>query len=215
MTDDLFADDTQPWQEPLTGGAVVLRRFALAEADGLLTDIEQVVTQAPWRQLFTPGGKPLSVRTSNCGAYGWISDRHGYRYAPRDPLTDTPWPAMPERFFRLAQRAAAEAGYPVFAPDACLINRYAVGTKMGLHQDRDEQDFSQPIVSVSLGLPATFAFGGAQRSDPTTKVLLTHGDVVVWGGPVRRHYHRVLTLKEGTHFPLGDCRINLTLRRAR
>jgi alkylated DNA repair protein (DNA oxidative demethylase) len=156
----------------------------------------------------------MSVVMSNCGTFGWISDRRGYRYSPDDPQSGESWPSMPGAFARLARDAAAAAGFVDFAPDACLVNRYAPGAKLSLHQDRDEKDFSQPIVSVSLGLPATFLFGGLRRSDKQLRVPLMHGDVVVWGGPARLRYHGVLPLKEGAHPLLGGYRINLTFRKA-
>jgi alkylated DNA repair protein (DNA oxidative demethylase) len=162
----------------------------------------------------TPGGYRMSVAMTNCGACGWISDHTGYRYVPCDPETGQPWPAMPEVFQALARTAAEAAGFAGFAPDACLVNRYTPGTRLSLHQDRDERDFSQPIVSVSLGLPALFLFGGARRSDKNQRIPLTHGDVVVWGSSARRYYHGVLPLKPGIHPQLGEYRINLTFRKA-
>jgi DNA oxidative demethylase len=156
----------------------------------------------------------MSVAMTNCGAAGWVTDRSGYRYQPIDPSNGHPWPAMPSVFAELASMSAAEAGFGGFTPDACLINRYEPGTRLSLHQDRNERDFDAPIVSVSLGLPAVFQFGGAQRSDRPRRVLLQHGDVVVWGGPARLNFHGVMPLKEGQHPLLGRCRINLTLRKA-
>ena len=156
----------------------------------------------------------MSVAMTNCGAAGWVTDRRGYRYDPIDPLTGQPWPPMPAVFMELAQEAAGAAGFADFAPNACLINRYEPGTRLSLHQDRDERDFSAPIVSVSLGLPAVFLFGGAQRSDRPQRVLLRHADVVVWGGPARLNFHGVMPLKEGEHPLLGRRRLNLTLRKA-
>jgi alkylated DNA repair protein (DNA oxidative demethylase) len=155
----------------------------------------------------------MSVAMTNCGRVGWVSDRSGYRYDPIDPDTGNPWPRMPRAFLDVAERAAAEAGFPDYDPDACLINRYAVGTKLGLHRDRDEKDAWAPIVSVSLGLPATFLWGGKRRSDPTRRLLLQSGDVVVWGGPARFVYHGVATLKAGEHPLTGGVRINLTFRK--
>jgi alkylated DNA repair protein (DNA oxidative demethylase) len=164
--------------------------------------------------MVTPGGFEMSVAMTNCGAAGWVTDRQGYRYQPNDPLSGRPWPAMPESFSRLAAEAAREGGFGDFAPDACLINRYEPGARMSLHQDRNEIDFGHPIVSVSLGLPATFLLGGDSRSDPAQRIGLHHGDIVVWGGPSRLAYHGVLALKDGLHPKLGRCRLNLTLRRA-
>ena len=156
----------------------------------------------------------MSVAMTNCGTAGWVTDRTGYRYTTRDPETDRPWPAMPERFTDLATRAAAEAGFGGFMPDACLINRYAPGARLTLHQDHNEHDFSAPIVSVSLGLPAVFLFGGQQRNEPQRRVHLLHGDIVVWGGPARLRHHGVLPLRAGHHPLIGGYRINLTFRKA-
>lgn len=214
MQSNLFPDSPAPWREDLVPGAVVLRAFALAEADDLLAALAPVITAAPFRHLQTPGGQTMSVAMTNCGTHGWVSDRRGYRYAPSDPASGRPWPAMPAVLTNLAGRAAATAGFNDFAPDACLINRYAPGSRMGLHQDRDEADFSQPIVSVSLGLPAVFLFGGATRGERALRVPLAHGDVVVWGGPARLFFHGIAPLKDGHHPATGACRLNLTFRRA-
>lgn len=211
----LFAThDTDPWPERLSEGAMLLHGFALADESALLAAIDTVTQAAPFRHMTTPGGFEMSVAMSNCGALGWTSDRHGYRYSSSDPLSGNRWPPMPESFTRLARNAAMAAGYAGFAPDACLINRYAPGARLTLHQDKDEQDFTQPIVSVSLGIPATFLLGGLKRSDKALKVSLTHGDVVVWGGPDRLRYHGVLALRENRHPLVGRYRINLTFRRA-
>ncbi len=214
-SDNLFASMEEPWVEPLEAGAVVLRRFASARAPGLLEAINQVTEQAPLRQMQTPGGHTMSAAMACCGTWGWVTDRRGYRYQQTDPLTDQPWPEMPAILKELAQDAAEKAGYRDFEPDACLINRYLPGAKMGLHQDKDESDFSQPIVSVSLGSPIVFQFGGDRRSDRPQKVPLEHGDVVVWGGSSRLRYHGVLTLKSLAHPLTGACRYNLTFRKAR
>jgi DNA oxidative demethylase len=214
MTADLFDESEAPWAEPLGDGAVVLRRFARAMAPDLLEAINQVTGQAPLRQMKTPGGHTMSAAMACCGTWGWVTDRQGYRYQQTDPLTDKPWPPMPVEFSNLAWQAAAQAGYPDFNPDACLINRYLPGAKMGLHQDKDETDFTQPIVSVSLGAPIVFQFGGDRRSDRPQKVSLENGDVVVWGGTSRLRYHGVLTLKTVEHPLTGACRYNLTFRRA-
>lgn len=214
MTDDLFTgfEDPPARREVLADGAVVLRGFARQQAPALLAAVAQITAAAPFRQMITPGGLRMAVAMSNCGPLGWVSDRRGYRYSPTNPDSGRPWPVMPPFFRQLAESAAAEAGFPGFAPDACLINRYAPGTRLSLHQDKDEADFSAPIVSVSLGLPAIFLFGGFKRSDPSARIPLCHGDVVVWGGPSRLRYHGVLPVKEGRH--ADDCRINLTFRRA-
>ena len=210
---DLFADEA-PWSEPLAPGAMVLRRLARAQSDALLAAIAEVATASPFRHMVTPGGDTMSVAMTNCGPLGWSTDRRGYCYATVDPLTRKPWPAMPDWCRRLAQEAASRAGYPGFNPDACLINRYQPGAKLSLHQDKDEATLDAPIVSVSLGLPAVFQFGGLTRSAPLQRVLLEHGDVVVWGGESRLFYHAILPLKEGNHPQVGPWRYNLTFRRA-
>lgn len=210
--DDLFA--SEPRDLRLTEGAVVLGGFALAYEAPLLAAVRDITAKAPFRHLITPGGYRMSVAMTNCGRLGWVSDRSGYRYDPIDPETGLPWPPMPETFATLAAKAAATAGFAGFAPEACLINRYEPGAKLSLHQDKDERNYDAPIVSVSLGLPATFLFGGLARSDKQQRVRLTHGDVVVWGGPARLAYHGVLPLADGHHSLLGSQRINLTFRKA-
>lgn len=210
---DLFADEA-PWQEPLAPGAVILRRFAAQDAEQTLALIAAVAQQAPFRQMATPGGHVMSVAMTSCGTSGWVTDARGYRYVSHDPQSHKPWPAMPAPLLEMAQRAAGEAGYPDFTPDACLINRYVPGAKMSLHQDKDENNLRAPIVSVSLGLPALFLFGGAARTSPTQRCLLEHGDVVVWGGPSRLFYHGILPLKPGNHPLTGAVRYNLTFRAA-
>ncbi|GGI16835.1 DNA oxidative demethylase AlkB [Oxalicibacterium faecigallinarum] len=218
MSNDLFETDEgieRVWQEVLAEDALILRGYALAEQHVLLRAVDDVIREAPFRHLVTPGGFTMSVAMTNCGPLGWVSDRRGYRYDAIDPTTGKPWPAMPPVFLNLAKEAAALAGFDDFVPDACLINRYEVGTRLSLHQDRDEADTNQPIVSVSLGIPAIFQFGGNQRTDPKIRVPLTHGDVVVWGGRSRLAYHAVLPLKANSHPLTGSVRINLTFRKAR
>ena len=210
---DLFADE-QPWQEPLAPGAVVLRRLAVAGAATLLHDIEAVAAISPFRHMVTPGGYTMSVAMTSCGGLGWTTNDRGYLYSPVDPVTHRPWPPIPEAFNALCCEAAIAAGYPDFQPDACLINRYAPGAKLSLHQDKDEPNLSAPIVSVSLGLPAIFQFGGLQRNDPLKRLMLEHGDVVVWGGESRLFYHGIQPLKPGQHPLTGECRYNLTFRQA-
>ncbi|MSP75573.1 MAG: DNA oxidative demethylase AlkB [Rhodospirillaceae bacterium] len=195
-------------------GATLLHGRALPLVTTLLAAIEEIAARAPFRRMTTPGGFEMSVAMTNCGTAGWLTDRKGYRYDAIDPQTRRPWPPMPGAFLRLASEAAAEAGYAGFVPDACLINRYEPGARLSLHQDRDEADYGHPIVSVSLGLSATFQFGGLKRGDPTTRVPLSHGDVVVWGGPSRLFHHGVLMLKDGEHPVTGRHRFNLTLRKA-
>ena len=201
------------FDEPERPGLAVLRGFALPHTEALRAAIAEVTSRAPFRHMATPGGRALSAAMSNCGQVGWVTDARGYRYTTEDPLSGDTWPAMPEVISDLAVSAAREAGF-AFAPDACLINRYAPGARMGLHSDADERDGDAPIVSVSLGLPATFLFGGLARADATEKIALDHGDVVVWGGPLRRAYHGVAPLKDGEHPQLGRQRLNLTIRKA-
>ena len=212
MKQRFFVPPAATSREELAPGAVLLRGFAAGDSDQLLADVRGIAAAAPFRHMETPGGHRMSVAMTNCGASGWVADRRGYRYDANDPETGVPWPAMPQSFALLAARAAAAAGYRDFAPDACLVNRYEPGARMSLHQDRDERDFTQPIVSVSLGLPIVFQFGGLRRAEPTQRVPLEHGDVVVWGGPSRRRFHGVLTLRAGAHESVGPFRINLTLR---
>jgi alkylated DNA repair protein (DNA oxidative demethylase) len=207
--------DTRPSHERLADGAYLLRGFALHNVAALLAEVEHIETAAAFRHLETPGGASMSVAMTNCGTLGWVSDRRGYRYTSHDPLSGQPWPPMPAVFSTLAERTARAAGFQDFKPDACLINRYLPGARLTLHQDKDESDFSAPIVSVSLGLPAVFLFGGNARKDKQRRIPLQHGDVVVWGGPARLYHHGVLPLKDGRHPMLGRQRINLTFRRAR
>jgi alkylated DNA repair protein (DNA oxidative demethylase) len=199
--------------ERLEEGAVLLRSFATLEAPTLLGEVMRVAKAAPFRHLVTPGGYTMSVAMTNCGRVGWLSDRTGYRYDFADPNTGAPWPAMPASFLDLAARAAAEAGFIHYDPDACLINRYLAGAKLSLHQDRDEKDAWAPIVSVSLGLPAVFLWGGKRRSDPVRRIRLESGDVAVWGGPARFVYHGIAPLKDGRNPLTGDARVNLTFRK--
>jgi alkylated DNA repair protein (DNA oxidative demethylase) len=212
MHADLFAGLDAP--VPLAPGAWLLRGLAAARAPSLLQALDGVLDSAPWRHMVVPGGRRMSVAMSNCGMLGWVSDAAGYRYSAIDPDSGQPWPALPPPFAELAAEAASLAGYEDFRPDACLVNRYAPGARLTLHHDRDERDFTQPIVSVSLGLPAIFLFGGDKRSDPARRIPLAHGDVAVWGGASRLRYHGVLPLADGEHPLTGRCRINLTFRRA-
>jgi DNA oxidative demethylase len=201
-------------REPIGDGAAVLRGFAFDDASELLCAVERIQAAAPCRHLTTPGGHVMSVAMTNCGELGWVSDRRGYRYQATDPLSGRNWPEMPDLLRRIAAEAAKDTGYPAFRPDACLINRYEPGARLTLHQDRDEQNLGAPIVSVSLGLPAVFLFGGLRRSDRPQRLRLEHGDVVVWGGPTRLAFHGVEPLSDGQHPLTGSCRINLTFRKA-
>lgn len=215
MTAALFDDEPPPRAaQSIAPGAMLLPGFALPQVDALLEAIAQVQAAAPLRHMVTPGGQHMSVAMTNCGLLGWVSDRRGYRYDAVDPLSGQPWPAMPEALRALAEAAASAADYAGFAPDACLVNHYVPGTRLSLHQDRDERDFTAPIVSVSLGLPATFLFGGPQRAGRAQRHALFHGDVVVWGGESRLYFHGVAPLREGVHPLLGERRINLTFRKA-
>jgi DNA oxidative demethylase len=217
LTADLFDSvaNVLPSREAMAEGAVLLRGFARPAEAKLLEASRAIGSEAPFRRMFTPGGYQMSVAMTNCGAAGWVTDRRGYRYDGADPESGKAWPVMPAVFAKLAESAAREGGFAGFAPDACLINRYEPGAKMSLHQDKDEQDFSAPIVSVSLGLPAIFLFGGLRRSDKPQRYRLEHGDVVVWGGPSRLFFHGVAPLADGEHPMLGRRRINLTFRKAR
>jgi len=216
MGTSLFDHEPPPAlpKDVLGAGTAVLAGFALGREEELLSSLKLVVEQSPFRNMITPGGFRMSVAMSNCGPLGWVTDRTGYRYSPIDPQTNHAWPEMPRAFQKLAESAANEAGFPNFVPDACLINRYEPGTKLSLHRDKDERDFTQPIVSVSLGLSATFLFGGLERGERTVRIPLVHGDVVVWGGPARLRYHGVAPLGDGVHPFLGRIRYNLTFRKA-
>jgi alkylated DNA repair protein (DNA oxidative demethylase) len=217
LTTDLFESvpDVRPAQEAMAEGAVLLRGFASAVEGDLIAALRAIVEQAPFRHMMTPGGHQMSVAMTNCGQIGWVTDRTGYRYDADDPETGQPWPPMPPAFLDLAGQAASRAGFAGFAPDACLINRYQPGARMSLHQDKDELDLAAPIVSVSLGLPAIFLFGGLKRSDRPNRFRLQHGDIAVWGGPARLAFHGVAPLADGEHALLGRQRINLTFRKTR
>ncbi|MBB4364790.1 alkylated DNA repair protein (DNA oxidative demethylase) [Bradyrhizobium sp. CIR18] len=217
MTADLFDSvaEAQPSREEIADGAVLLRGFVKPIETELIAAVRAIVAQSPFRRMTTPGGHLMSVAMTNCGERGWITDHTGYRYDPIDPRTGAPWPEMPPVLRDLARHAAEQGGFQNFAPDACLVNRYEPGTRLSLHQDKDELDYSAPIVSVSLGLPATFLFGGLARADKSRRFRLVHGDVVVWGGPSRLAYHGVAPLAEAEHALLGRKRINLTFRRTR
>ena len=214
MTPDLFGPPQTMVREAIGEQACVLRGFALPFAAELLAAVQAVEQAAPFRHMQTPGGFTMSVALTNCGTLGWSTDRHGYRYSDTDPQTGQPWPALPAVCTQLAHAAAEAAGFAGFAPDACLVNRYAPGARLSLHQDKNERDYGAPIVSVSLGMAATFLWGGHARGAPAARLPLWHGDVVVWGGVDRLRYHGVLPLKDNPHPQLGSQRINLTLRKA-
>lgn len=201
-------------RETIGKQAYLLRGFALRFADEVVAELENIKRISPFRRMVTPGGFTMSVEMTNCGALGWTTDKRGYRYSPIDPLTNEPWPPMPASFLILARESADAAGFDDFVPDACLVNRYVPGARLSLHQDKDEKDFSQPVVSVSYGMPATFLFGGNERADRAERLLLDHGDVVVWGGADRLRYHGINPLKKGRHLELGEQRFNLTFRKA-
>ena len=213
MNLDLFESSVQHVQ--IAPGAMWLQGFALSVDGQLLADLEKIAAAAPFRHMLTPGGRRMSVAMTNCGTFGWVTDQSGYRYDSRDPASGILWPPIPAAFTELAAAAAERAGFGRFTPDSCLINRYDPGARLSLHQDKDEHDFDAPIVSVSLGLPAVFLFGGLRRGDTPQRLLLKHGDVVVWGGPARLRYHGILRLLEGHHPTVGPYRINLTFRKAR
>jgi alkylated DNA repair protein (DNA oxidative demethylase) len=217
LTADLFetVPDVRPSREAMADGAVLLRGFAEPFESDVIAALREIVTQAPFRRMFTPGGHQMSVAMTNSGSVGWVTDPGGYRYDGIDPNSGQSWPAMPPAFRQLAEQASAEGGFEGFAPDACLINRYEPGARMSLHQDKDERDFAAPIVSVSLGLPAIFLFGGPKRADKPHRYRLEHGDVVVWGGPSRLFFHGIAPLADGEHPLMGRQRINLTFRKAR
>jgi alkylated DNA repair protein (DNA oxidative demethylase) len=217
LSTDLFESvaDVRPSQEPMAEGAVLLRGLARPVEGVLIAALRDIVKQAPFRHMMTPGGHQMSVAMTNCGGFGWVTDHTGYRYDANDPETAKPWPQMPASFRELAVQAATRAGFGGFSPDACLINRYRPGARMSLHQDRDEDDFGAPIVSVSLGLPAIFLFGGMKRSDKPHRFRLVHGDIAVWGGPARLAFHGIAPLADGDHALIGRQRINLTFRKAR
>ena len=211
---DLFAQTVDAVCHELAPGVAFLGGHAKVAGAGLVERIRDIISQSPLRNMETPGGRRMAVAMSNCGELGWVSDRRGYRYSPIDPVEGRSWPAMPAEFKALAADAARAAGFTDFVPDACLVNAYAPGTRLSLHQDRDERDFSHPIVSVSLGIDATFLLGGDRRNDPVHRLRLTHGDVLVWGGPARLRYHGVATITDGAHPLTGKLRYNLTFRRA-
>jgi alkylated DNA repair protein (DNA oxidative demethylase) len=217
LSTDLFESvpDVRLSRQSMAEGAVLLRGLARPVESDLIAALRDIAEQAPFRHMMTPGGHRMSVAMTNCGSAGWVTDRTGYRYDANDPESGKPWPQMPPSFRELAAQAATRAGFGAFSPDACLINRYQPGARMSLHQDRDENDLGAPIVSVSLGLPAIFLFGGMKRTDKPRRFRLEHGDIAVWGGPARLAFHGVVPLADGEHALIGRQRINLTFRKAR
>jgi DNA oxidative demethylase len=212
---DLFAEVTPLIEtEKLADGVFLFRNLAAESAPSIVQMVSRITKVSPFRHMITPGGYRMSVAMTNCGRVGWITDRHGYRYAPMDPETGGPWPPIPELFRRLAETAGARAGFAGFKPDSCLVNRYEPGAKLSLHQDRNEESYEHPIVSVSIGLPARFLFGGLTRNERSRRIQLKNGDVIVWGGPSRLAFHGVDTLADGDHPLTGRCRLNLTFRTA-
>jgi alkylated DNA repair protein (DNA oxidative demethylase) len=216
MTYDLFEKlgDAQARSQQLAPGARLLGEFAENQCESLILALEDIFNLAPLRHMTTPGGHTMSVAMSNCGQFGWVSDRQGYRYQATDPETGRPWPDLPDSFIDVAHAAAAAAGFENYTPDACLINCYEPGARLSLHQDKNERDAAAPVVSISLGLPAIFLFGGLQRDERPQRYRLQHGDAVVWGGPARFCYHGIAPLAEGNHSILGRQRISLTFRKA-
>lgn len=208
---DLFSQQ-RPDIEEIYPNVFVLANFTSPEQ--LLPWVDQVTQEAPFRHMMTPIGHYTGIQLTNCGDLGWESDQHGYRYSKQDPHSGQAWPAMPSIFLKLGQAAAEKTGYKGFKPDACLINRYRIGDKLGSHQDKNEKDFSWPIVSVSLGLAAEFQIFGKTRSGKLLDYRLISGDVMVWGGDSRLIYHGVKKLKPDPLQPHLNHRINLTLRKA-
>jgi alkylated DNA repair protein (DNA oxidative demethylase) len=198
----------------LGAGTAFLAGFALDTQDELLLSLKCIAERSPFRNMVTPGGYRMSVAMTNCGPLGWVTDRSGYRYDAIDPEMNRPWPMMPLPFRELAVAAGEEAGFSNFVPDACLINRYEPGARLSLHQDKNELDLTQPVVSVSLGLPAAFLFGGLERAERTQRIQIVHGDVIVWGGPARLRYHGIVPLRDGEHSRTGRVRYNITFRKA-
>ncbi len=215
QTTDIFSSLEDLAQTPidLPAGTHYLKGFACKYAPELIVAIKKITTYSPFRQIVTPGGKKMSVTITNCGTYGWISDRYGYRYSTVDPLSHQHWLALPSCFVELVNAALSHEHLPNYQPDACLINNYSVGAKMGLHQDKDEKNFTYPIVSVSLGLPALFLLGGLTRNITPRRILLQHGDIIILTQQSRLRFHGVLPIQPGYHAELQAQRINLTFRK--
>jgi alkylated DNA repair protein (DNA oxidative demethylase) len=217
LQSDLFEDLPRGNAEVvgLGDGAALMPGLALSREAGMLHEIRRIAAASPFRRMVTPGGHMMSVAMTNCGEVGWVTDRRGYRYEPQDPVTGGAWPRMPDMFADFAKDAAAKLGFANFRPDCCLVNRYQPDAKMSLHRDTDEADAFQPIVSVSLGVPAVFLWGGLARAERPRRIGLASGDVVAWGGPARFVYHGIAPLAHGHHDLTGTLRFNLTFRTAR
>lgn len=208
---DLFSNNRPPIEE-IYPDLFVLANFV--DTNPLMVQVERITKVSPFRKMMTPNGHYTGVALTNCGDFGWTSDRNEYRYSSSDPLNNQPWLAIPESFKALAKNAAHVAGFKDFEPDACLINQYLIGTKLGSHQDKNEKDFSQPIVSVSIGLSAVFQIFGNQRAGQAINYRLYDGDVVVWGNSARLCYHGVRTLSAAELDPTCQQRINITFRKS-
>ncbi len=175
-------------------------------------DIKRLIKVAPLRFMRTAGGKRLNISMTNCGDVGWTSSEQGYRYLSRDPASGKPWPKLPPSFAQLGTQIAALTGFEHFQPNACLVNHYQAGQKLNAHQDKNEPDLSQPVVSVSLGMSATFLIYGDERGNKAQKIILNDGDVMIWGRSARLMYHGVETKNTQPHPELGFHRFNVTLR---
>jgi len=199
----------EPTHEEIFPGATLMRGLAQAQDGEFLEAMQGVLSAAPLHHATTPTGLPMGVMVSDCGT----PEAFRRRWDPANPAVRQMWPPMPRALLDFSLRCAVRAGFPLFRPDTCHVNRYQAGTKLGLHQDRHECDMSQPIVSVSFGLECVFLLGGLERTDSPKRILLEHGDVIVWGGPSRMRFHGVQPLKPGHHPLTGPYRYNLTFRK--
>jgi len=199
----------EPTHEEIFPGAVLMRSLALPQDNEFFTAAEAIIAARPLHHTTTPSGLPMGVMVTDCGD----SRAFANRWDTANPERMRLWPPMPPLLRDFAIRCAVRSGFPQFRPDACHINRYQAGTKLGLHQDRHECDWTQPIVSLSFGLECIFLLGGLQRTDKPRRILLEHGDVIVWGGPSRMRFHGVQPLKPGHHPLTGPYRYNLTFRK--
>jgi len=208
---DLFSN-SRPIKEEIYPDLFILANFV--KTAPLLKAVDEITKSSPFRKMMTPNGHYTGIALTNCGQWGWTSDSQQYQYSKIDPQTNQYWQPMPEVFYSLANKAAKFAGFDNFQPDACLINRYLIGDKLGSHQDKNEADFSQPIVSVSIGLSAVFQIFGKQRSGIATNYRLQDGDIAVWGNSARLAYHGVRTLAADPLNHHLTQRINITFRKA-